>query len=80
MCDDSCLDDLFHGCALFAFVEQARLVGDWPDTLQVRQRAYDLYENALSERSQQRQASAHTTHSLTEEHKGSYAPLDSTEG
>lgn len=37
-------DDLFHGCALTAFVEAAREAGAWPDSQTVRKRAYALYE------------------------------------
>jgi len=48
------LDDLFHGCALAAFVEQAQQVGDWPDLERVRRQAFDLYERALSERNSAR--------------------------
>lgn len=44
------LDDLFHGCALIAFVEQACIAGGWPGSDVVRRRAYDLYEQSLSER------------------------------
>ena len=45
--DDDIFDDLFHGCALAAFVEQSRLQQDWPDREQTRQRAIRLYEQAL---------------------------------
>lgn len=48
--ENEILDDLFHGCAVTAFVEQARLVVDWPNIEHVRRRAFDLYERALSER------------------------------
>jgi hypothetical protein len=48
---ENVLDDLFHGCALAAFVEQACRAGGWPESETVRQRAYDLYEQSLSERS-----------------------------
>ena len=38
------LADLFHHCALVAFVEQAVAQGGWPDPERTRQRAYKLYE------------------------------------
>jgi hypothetical protein len=36
--------DLFHHCAMIAFVEQATAQGGWPDPELTRQRAYQLYE------------------------------------
>jgi hypothetical protein len=36
--------DLFHHCALVAFVEQAVAQGGWPDPELTRRRAYQLYE------------------------------------
>lgn len=50
---ESILDDLFHGCALAAFVEQACKARGWPDGEEVRRRAYALYEQSLSDRSHQ---------------------------
>lgn len=44
------LDDLFHGCALEAWLEIAEATGQWPpDSESVRRRAYELYEAALRE-------------------------------
>ena len=37
---DDILDDLFHGCALAAFVEQAIAQGGPPDSEATRERAY----------------------------------------
>jgi hypothetical protein len=48
--DDAILDDLFHGCALAAFVEQASVTRGWPDIEHVRRHAFALYERSLSER------------------------------
>jgi hypothetical protein len=48
--DDDIADDLFHGCALTAFVQIALASGDWPDPESTRRRAYDLYEEALAEK------------------------------
>lgn len=48
--DIEILDDLFHGCALAAFVEQACLLGGWPDIEKVRRHAFMLYEHSLSRR------------------------------
>jgi hypothetical protein len=50
MLADSIMDDLFHGCAFAAFVDEARLVRGWPDSEAVRRRAYAYYESALAER------------------------------
>ena len=51
------LDDLFHGCALSAYIEQAVAHQDWPDSELTRRRAYQLYESELAmkpfERSQE---------------------------
>jgi hypothetical protein len=47
---DTILDDLFHGCALSAFVEQAKAQQDWPDTEATRRRAFTTYEDALTEK------------------------------
>jgi hypothetical protein len=44
------LDDLFHGCALVAYVEAANACRGWPDSETVRRLAYRLYEEALAER------------------------------
>ena len=48
--DDSILDDLFHGCALWAYVEQACIEQGWPDSEATRRRAYRLYEEAIAEK------------------------------
>lgn len=50
MSDDDILSDLFHGCALVAFVEQARAQRGWPDCEATRRRAYALYEAELRKR------------------------------
>ena len=50
MTDDDILDDLFLGCALSAFLEQAHAQQGWPDPEATRRRAYQLYEEALAER------------------------------
>jgi hypothetical protein len=44
---DEMMDDLFLGCAIAAYVEEARAVQGWPDSERVKQRAYKLYEAAL---------------------------------
>ena len=46
--DSSIIDDLFHGCALAAFVEQAKVHGAWPCPAATRRRANQLYEQALA--------------------------------
>ena len=45
---DEILDDLFHGCAFAAFVEQAIAQGGPPDPEATRRRAYRYYEEALA--------------------------------
>ncbi len=50
MPDSSILDDLFPGCALAAFLEQAHAQQGWPDSEATRRRAYQLYEQALAEK------------------------------
>ena len=45
---DDILDDLFLGCALLAFVEQATFKQGWPESETTRRRAYRLYEDALT--------------------------------
>lgn len=44
---DDILDDLFHGCAWAAFIEQARIEDSWPDVEKTRRIAYRLYEQSL---------------------------------
>jgi hypothetical protein len=48
--DDWILDDLFHGCALRAYVEQACIEQGWLDSEAIRRRAYQLYEEAVAEK------------------------------
>jgi len=43
------LDDLFHACALEAFLEQARLQKAWPEEEATRRRAFLLYEEKLAQ-------------------------------
>ena len=42
------LDDLFHGCALAAYLDQAEAEQGWPSNEATRQRAYRYYEDALA--------------------------------
>jgi hypothetical protein len=51
---DDILDDLFHGCALTAFLEEAQARQDWPDSEATRLRAYRYYEDALAEKNRLR--------------------------
>ena len=48
---DEFLDDLFCGCAFAAYVELASATGGTPDVEATRRLAYQLYEQALAERS-----------------------------
>ena len=45
---DDILEDLFHGCALAAFLDQAQAEQGWPSGEATRQRAYRYYEDALA--------------------------------
>ncbi len=53
---DEILDDVFHGVAFAAFVEQARLAQTWPDSEAVKRHAYRLYEATVAERNADRVA------------------------
>lgn len=46
--DDDVLSELFHACALAAFVDQAIAEGKMPDCEATRRRAYRYYEEALA--------------------------------
>ena len=46
--DDDILDDLFHGCALAAFIDQAIEEGGPPDMEATRRRAFAYYEQELA--------------------------------
>ena len=50
MADDDILDDLFHGCAFQAYLQQAAIEQGPPDSEATRRRAYRLYEEALAEK------------------------------
>lgn len=51
---DEILDDLFHGCAFAAFVEQAIAQGGPPDREATRLRAFRYYEEALREKNRRK--------------------------
>lgn len=40
------MDDIFHHCALRAYVEEAIIAHGWPDSEKVKARAYRYYEEA----------------------------------
>lgn len=44
-------DELFHQCALVAYVDEAQRQQRWPDRDSVRRRAYRLYERELRSKS-----------------------------
>jgi hypothetical protein len=50
MPDDEIWDDIFHGCAFQAYLEQAAIEQGPPDSEGTRRRAYRLYEEALAEK------------------------------
>jgi hypothetical protein len=45
--DPAIFDDAFHGCAWAAYVEQARIEQNWPDSEATRRRACRHYENEI---------------------------------
>jgi hypothetical protein len=47
---DDILDDLFHGCAWAAYLDQAAEQRGWPDSEATKLRAYRYYEAALAEK------------------------------
>ena len=51
MAGDAILDDLFHACALAAYLDEAYAQQGWPDSEATRLRAYAYYEAALARRS-----------------------------
>ena len=55
---DNILDDLFHGIAFGAFIEQAIIEQSPPDPEATRQRAFRYYEQAIVEK---RRRAAHAT-------------------
>jgi hypothetical protein len=48
--DPEIFDDLFHGCAFRAFIDEARAVQGSPDSEATRRRAYRYYEEAMAEK------------------------------
>jgi hypothetical protein len=48
MADHDILDDLFHGCALAAFIDQAIQERGPPDMEATRRRAFAYYEQELA--------------------------------
>lgn len=51
---DQLLDDLFHGAAIAAFVEEAILAKRSPCPIKTKRRAYRYYEEALAEKNVER--------------------------
>lgn len=52
---DDILDNLFHGCALRAYVEVWQEAGRFPPDPEItRRRAYSYYEQALAEKARRR--------------------------
>ncbi len=52
---DDILDDLFHGCAFAAFIDQAIEDGGLPDVEATRRRAFAYYEQELAARNRRGQ-------------------------
>jgi hypothetical protein len=55
---DEFWDDLFHGAAWAAFIDQAIAEQGWPDEKQTRLRTFRYYEKALADRNRTPAASA----------------------
>ncbi len=55
---DEILDGIFHGCALAAFLDQAKAEQGWPSSEATRVRAYAYYEQALAEKNRRKSAAA----------------------
>ena len=51
---DDILDNLFHGCAWAAFIDQAVEEGGPPDMEATRRRAYRYYEEELAKKERNR--------------------------
>ena len=47
---DDIMDDMFHSCALTAYIEEATKSGGPPDAELTRRRAFQLFEAALAEK------------------------------
>jgi hypothetical protein len=56
--DSNIFDDLFHGCAFQAYLDEARAVQGWPESEATRRRAYRYYEEALAEQDRRRSTAA----------------------
>ncbi len=48
--DVEIFDDVFHGCALAAYIEVAQAMGGPPDSETTRRLAYRMFEQALAEK------------------------------
>lgn len=48
MTEDDVWDDLFHGCAWAAYIDQAHAEQGWPDMEATRRRAFRYYEDELA--------------------------------
>jgi hypothetical protein len=58
MTDNDILDDLFHGCAFAAFIDQAIEERGPPDIEATRRRAFAYFEEELAERNAARLAAS----------------------
>jgi hypothetical protein len=52
--DDAIWDDLFHGCACAAFIDQAVACQGSPDPEATHRRAFRYYEEALAQKNRGR--------------------------
>jgi hypothetical protein len=64
---DDLLDDLFHSCALAAFLDQAEAERGWPSMEGTRRRAFAIYEQALARKNAGKTALAQSPVSVTKE-------------
>ncbi len=72
---DDILDDLFHFCALRAYLEVYAQTRQFPpDSEATRQLAYRLYEDALAEKNRRKQPQGNGPSPLPEAGQGCEAP------
>lgn len=58
------LDDLFHSCALQAYLEEAIQCGDHPNPQSTKYRAYRLYEGELANKNAQKKVGSHVSNQV----------------
>jgi hypothetical protein len=77
---DDILDDLFHGCALHAFLDQADEEGGWPSVEGTRRRAFAYYEEELAKKNAAKPAGEGPSTTASRPEPASASHPDSHEG